>query len=133
MIDASEMIPLLVEASPDFSEEWAEFRAEWADEPSLPHYIALGAFARHMCDLLIKGQDKTLIKVFEVVERLRNEGSAYVREAVTVGLLEDLQNANLHHPKTEPEQFERFLLPETARYWQKVTAFWNEGKIITNE
>ena len=133
MIDSSEMIPLLVEASPSFSQEWTEFQAEWADEPSLPHYIALGAFARHMCALLSEGQNQTLIKIFEVVERLHNEGSAYVKEAATVGLLEDLQNTNLHLPTTKPEQFERFLLPETARYWQKVMAFWKEGRLITNE
>lgn len=133
MIEASEMIPLLVEASPGFSAEWIEFQAEWVDEPSLPHYIVLCDFARHMCRLLSEGHDLTLARVFEVVERLHNEGSVYVKEAATIGLLEDLQNTNLHLPTTKPEQFERFLLPETKRYWRKVEAFWKEGKIITNE
>jgi hypothetical protein len=132
MIEASEILPLLVEASPSFAEEWSEFQVEWAGEPSLPHYIILGAFARHMCDLLFEGNDYALTKIFAVIERLHNEGSTYVKDASTVGLLEDLQNTNIHRPATSPEQFERFLLPETERYWKKVIAFWKEGKIITN-
>lgn len=133
MIEASEMLPLLVEASPSFSKEWAVFQLEWANELSFPYYIALGAFACHMCSLLFEGQDQALAKVFAVIERLHNEGNTYVKEAVTVGLLEDLQNMMLNHPTMKLEQFERFLLPETMRYWNKVIEFWNQGEIITNE
>jgi hypothetical protein len=133
MIEASEMFPLLVEASPSFSKEWAGFQAEWANELSLPYYIALGVFACHMCSLFSEGQHQTLAKVFAVIERLHNEGNSYVKEAAIVGLLEDLQNLILNHPTMELEQFERFLFPETMRYWYKVIAFWNEGEIITNE
>ena len=133
MIDAKDMIPLLVEASPGFAEEWAEFLAEWAEEPSLPHYLVLGDFARHMCGLMAAGDEQTLKRIFAVIERLHLEGSPYVKEAATVGLLEDLQNTNLHLPSTSPEQFERYLLPESARWWEKVRTFWEEGKIITND
>ncbi|MFO7606120.1 MAG: hypothetical protein R6W72_07470 [Desulfurivibrionaceae bacterium] len=133
MIEAQDMIPLLVEVSPAFTEEWAEFQAEWVDEPNLPHYVVLGGFARHMCSLLAAGDEQTLKRIFAVIERLNIEGSGYVKEAATVGLLEDLQNTNLHRPDTTPEQFERFLLPESKRWWEKVRAFWAEGKIITND
>lgn len=133
MIDAKDMIPLLVEASPGFAEEWAEFLAEWADEPSLPYYIALGDFARHMCGLMAAGDEKALKRIFVVIERLHIEGSAYVKEAAMVGLLEDLQNTNIHLPSTSPEKIERFLHPDSARWWEKVRAFWEEGKIITSD
>ncbi|CAG0935429.1 hypothetical protein TFLX_04269 [Thermoflexales bacterium] len=133
MIDIPDIVPLLIEASPGFAEKWAEFQAEWADEPPLPYYLVLADFARHMCGLLSAGDEQTLKRIFAVIERLLIKGSAYVKEAATIGLLEDLQNTNLHLPDTTPEQFERFLLPESARWWKKVRAFWEEGKIITND
>jgi hypothetical protein len=127
------MVPLLVEASPTFAETWNQFQVEWAGEQSLPYYLALADFVRHMSHLLASGDEETLRRIFSVIERLHVEGSQSVREAATVGLLEDLQNANLHDAGTSPEQFERFLLPVSARYWRKVEAFWAEGKLITDD
>lgn len=131
MIDEKDMIPLLVEASPSFADSWTTFLAEREDEPSLPYYTALGEFARHMCGLVEAGDELALKRIFDVIERLHIEGSPYVKEAATVGLLEDLQNTNLHLQSTSPGQFERYLLPESAKWWWKVRAFWKEGRTIT--
>jgi len=133
VIEAPEMIPLLVEASPAFAQTWREFQAEWSDEPSPPYYLALADFVRHMSSLLASGEVETLQRVFSVIEKLHLEGSHYVKEAATVGLLEDLQNTNLHSGGTSPQQFERFLLPVSKRYWSKVGEFWAAGKIISND
>lgn len=133
MIDASQMLPLLVEASPGFADSWKEFEADYADEPPPPYYIVLGDFARHLCDLLSEGDEATLQRVFDVVERLHLEGDAYVREAVTVGLLEDMQNTNMHRKDTLPAQFERFLRPESARWWKKLHGFWREGRPLADD
>ena len=133
MIEASQMIPLLIDASPSFAKVWEDLQKEWAGEPDLPDYVVLGDFARHMCSLLSEGDEETLMRIFVVIERLHTEGNRYVREAATVGLLEDLQNTNLHIKNTSPEQFKRFLLPESCRFWAKLYAFWNEGKIITDD
>ena len=132
MITRELLIPLLVEASPTFAPTWRAFRDKWADRPPLPHYVILGDFARHMAALLAASDETTLKRIFAVIERLEVDGDDYVREASTVGLLEDLQNANLHE-STKPEQFERFLLPKTARSWKKVQAFWDRGEIITDD
>lgn len=133
MIQASEMLPLLVKASPGFASTWEEFQAEWGDQTSLPHYLVLGDFARHMSTLLAAGDHKTLRQVFDVIERFHLEGDAYVKEAATIGLLEDLQNSNLHEQGTSPEQYIEYLRPETARWWKKVEVFWAEGKIIKDD
>lgn len=133
MIEANDMVPLLVGASPGFTEEWARFLDEWADEPTVPYYLVLGGFARHMCGLMAAGDEPTLLRIFAVIERLHIEGSVYVKKAAAVGLLESLQNTNIHLSSTSPKQFERFLPPESARGWHKVRAFWEEGKIITND
>jgi hypothetical protein len=132
-IEMPAMVPLLVEASPSFAETWRQFQVEWACEHTLPFHLALADFVRHMSHLLASGDEATLHRIFSVIERFHVEGASKVREAATVGLLEDLQNANLHDAGTSPEQFERFLLPVSARYWRKVEAFWAEGKLITDD
>jgi hypothetical protein len=133
MIDASQMLPLLVEASPGFAGSWKEFEADCADDSQPSYYIVLGSFARHLCDLLATGDEAALRRVFAVVERLHIEGDSYVQEAATVGLLEDMQNTNMHRKDTLPEQFERFLLPESARWWKRLHGFWREGQTLVGD
>jgi hypothetical protein len=72
-------------------------------------------------------------RAFAVVEWWHVEGDQFVRDAVTVGLLEDLQNLNLHEHGTKPAQFEEFLGPESRRWWRKVYEFWTKGKPITDD
>lgn len=78
---------------------------EWQDEgDDLPLYLALADFARHLIGMLEQGETDTFSRIFDVVERLIVERDSYVSEAAVSGLIEDLQNANLHS-KTQPEQF----------------------------
>jgi hypothetical protein len=132
MIKRSEMIPLLVQACPAFEAAWQEFRVEWANEPELPCYIAIGEFATHLSSVVANGNEEVLRHVFELIERLILEGDAYVREAAIVGVIEDLQNLNLHSG-TKPEQYLPYLLPQTRRWWSKVEAFWSEGRLLTDD
>ena len=125
MITKADMMTDLLAASPGFAGDWEAFRQEWAGEgDGPPLYLALSAFARHLVRLLEMKDKERLARVFRVVERLHVEGDAYVREAATVGLLESLQNTNLHD-RTAPEQFCEFLQPESLRWWQRVESFWS--------
>ena len=118
------MMETLVAASPAFAGAWEAFRREWAEvAEGLPLYLALSDFARHVVALLEANDVDRLHRVFEAVELLHTDGDEYVREAATVGLLEGLQNTNLHRT-TEPEQFRPFLRPESARCWDQLNAFW---------
>jgi hypothetical protein len=63
--------------------------------------------------------------IFGAIERVQLEGEHYVREAAVVGLLEDLQNLNLH-TATEPEHFRPFLGPESVAAWDELYAFWHQ-------
>jgi len=132
LIRPPEMLPLLVEACPSFAPQWEQFLTEWADETEKPYYLALADLARHLSLLLASGNDQVLRRVFTVLERLIVEGDSYVSEAAIVGLLEDLQNTNLHSGTT-PEQYLPFLLPKSKRWWAKVEAFWAEGKLLTDD
>ena len=132
MMNRSQMIPPLVEACPSFDPSWQAFRAEWADESALPCYIAIGDCASHLSTVLANGNDVVLRHVFEVVERLIVAGDPYVKEAAIVGVIEDLQNTNLHSG-AKPEQYLPYLLPQSRRWWAKVEAFWREGRLLTDD
>jgi len=66
----------------------------------------------------------------KLIINLKKTGNSYVAEAATVGLLEDLQNVNLHK-ETEPEQFRPWLLPESAKWWDKLYGFWERGEALS--
>ncbi len=132
MITKENMFVPLLHADPSFQPKWDEFCAEWESEPDLPHYLALAELVRHLIGNLAIGSTERFDDVFDVVERWHVEGDKYVRDAATIGFLENLQNTNVHSV-TEPADFERWLRPKSLRFWHKVEAFWSEGKIITDD
>ncbi|MCE9534026.1 MAG: hypothetical protein K8T89_23320 [Planctomycetes bacterium] len=125
MISKDDMMALLLNACPSFAPLWQSFLDEWRDEADgLPLYLALADFARHLIDMHANGEIDRLHVVFRAVERLHLEGDEYVREAATIGLLEDLQNLNLHSC-TKPEDFVPYLGAESSRCWEEAGRFWN--------
>lgn len=122
----------MLEACPSFRPQWQEFLQEWRSGDDKPLYLALSALARHLIAILAAGDRTTLSPVFEIVERWHLEGDAYVREAATVGLLENLRNDSLHE-STAPRDFEAFLHPESLKWWAKVDRFWSHRELITDD
>jgi hypothetical protein len=126
MLAVDDMMPKLIETCPSFVPKWQEFLAEWRGEDDLPLYIALADLARHLIGLVERGEMDEMPAVFRVVERWHVEGDEYVREAATVGLLEALQNLNLHEHGTNPAQFRAMLGPQSLRCWDELAASWEE-------
>jgi hypothetical protein len=132
MIDRSAMMKAVATACPGFTPTFDAFVTEWADEPELPHYLALADFSRYLIKLLERGRRDELSKAFEMIELLHKDGDEYVRTAATIGVLESLQNTNLHLG-TKPDEFIEFLRPLSLKYWHKVVEFWENGTIITDD
>ena len=132
VISKDEMMDSMLHACPSFRPDWQAFLEEWRSEADKPLYLALAALAHHLIAMLAARDTVGLVAVFQVVERWHLEGDAYVREAATIGLLEDLQNLHLHQT-TSPADLEPFLLPESLKWWRKVDRFWSEGKVITDD
>ena len=130
MITKEEMIDPILEVSPGFKPAWNEFLDEWKEENDLPIYLALGELARYIGQLHTKWHKEEVKSIFAIVEKWHLEGDSYVKEAATVGLLEDLQNTNVVGEDV-PHSLEAYLLPETKRWWVKVTNFWEKGEIIS--
>jgi hypothetical protein len=132
VIDQDQMMGVLLNACPSFAPHWQTFLDEWASHSDeLPLYLVLGDFARHVIGFLERHEIDWITNVFTAVECLQNEGDQYVREAMTIGFLENVQNSNLHPNGTDPEQFRQYLGPVTVKFWDKLNRFWQNGEVIT--
>lgn len=128
MIEQEQVMPLFVAACPSFEgplEAYVSDNYGKGDERLL--YCELGEFSRHLIDLASSGNVEELPAVFAVIERLHLEGTPYVREAATIGLLEGIQN-NASHSDFDLAKLTCYLRPESAYWWQQVADFW-EGKV----
>lgn len=123
LITRDQMLPLFAAAIPSFLPSWQGFLSEWKDDPESPLYLALADLARHLVEQLSRGEIADFPALFDLVERCHVDGDNYVREAVTIGLLEDLQNLNLH-VTTAPADFEVWLGPKSKALWEGLNQFW---------
>lgn len=121
-ISKRQVLPLLLHACPSFVSKWWEDRNFEFGEFSL--YTGLGGFAHHIAALATKGTVSELPAVFAIVERLHLSGDSFVREAATIGFLEDLQNIALNK-NISLDRFNNFLQPETSYWWKRLNGFWS--------
>lgn len=130
MIDRSQMFAPLLEVDPSFEQRWRDFLGDYADEPELRLYIALGELADHLIQCLRRGDIDSFPGIFQTVERWHTEGDEYVSEAASIGFLESLQNQLGGNERTKncegvrASDFEPWLGPETRRWWEKLYRFW---------
>ena len=124
MIEQSQIAAILVEACPSFQEEVAAHQEEYGGELT---YVLLGSFAHHLLALHTAGKTESFPAVGSAIEKLHVEGSAYTKEAATIGLLEGIQNA-WGHAGVNHQPLLAHLGPESARNWQSLNDFWS-GKI----
>jgi len=122
------MEPMLL-ACPSFLPDWEAFLKDWKDEPGeLPVYLALADLARHLTRKVVSGDTSQFDEIFDVIELWQTHGDHYVREAATIGLLEQLQNGNMW-PDPEAADyslFEPWLRPESKACWRDVIEFWEK-------
>ncbi len=87
-------------------------------------YVDLGDFACHLVDLYKRNELNEFNQVFDVVELLHIDGDDFVKEAVTIGLLEGIQNI-ASNSGVNPEEFVGFLKPISANWWNNLNDFWS--------
>jgi hypothetical protein len=120
MITKEQVIPLLLNASPSFTERWKAHRAFYEEELLYP---GLGEFAHHLVELHKANRIDEFPAVFNVIERMHLEGGHNVREAATIGMLEGIQNV-AGNSGIEPEEFVQYLEPESLKWWRQLNDFW---------
>jgi len=125
VIRRDDIMALFVNACPSFQEKWeGHLQDIWDRNSESILYTDLAEFARHLTELVIHNKLSELANVFGLVEKLLFEGDPFVQEAVVVGLIEDFQGG-LERNGYDLKTFEKFLEPETQKYWTKVIKFWN--------
>lgn len=121
MIEQHEALPLLAEACPSFNEYWQEHLQEYGNALL---YVAAGALSDHLLHLFRKDDLSSFPAVAAALESFHVEGSAWVKEFATVGVLEAIQNVWLNS-LIDPSVFAAFLLPESRRSWDLLNLFWS--------
>lgn len=120
MITKDQVIPMILEACPSFQEIWNQ-----KDQDLL--YVAMGNIARHLLALYEIEKTDEFSPLGQVIEQFHLEGDKHVRELATIGFLEGIHNV-WENNGTNPEEFCRFLLPESRKWWKEINDFW-AGKI----
>lgn len=113
---------MLLNACPSFRQTW-EASLKRSDTALL--YISLGEFARHLRELYLINKVDEFTAVAAVIEKFHLDGTPYVKEAASIGLLEAIQNA-WRNNSLDPEEFVKYLKPESAKWWKSLNAFWQE-------
>lgn len=114
-IAKSEVMELFLQACPSYRNRWNKYiedNYETGDEQLL--YIDFADFASHIVDLYRQNKLEEFPAVFHVIELLHTAGDPYVKEAVTIGLLEDMQNKLLYSGR-ETSVFHQYLHQESLK------------------
>ncbi|MEW4447789.1 hypothetical protein [Qipengyuania sp. JC766] len=130
MICRADLVSEIRNTDPRFEPIVEQFLKEWsneADEGALPEYLLFAEISRVIAEDIRTGNRAPLPKIFAMIERLHIDGDDHVREAATVGLLEDIQTQlllsntgwHLAHP---------YLGSESKRWWDKLFLLWNAGQ-----
>ena len=125
MITKDQMVPMILEACPSFTKKFEEFEEDWkGEDEEAPLYILLGDLAEHIVYLHQSNTVKEFPSLFRVIEQFHTEGDPYVREAATIGILEDIQSIALNNG-LNPEKLSPYLLSESLIWWHKLNQFWD--------
>jgi tetratricopeptide (TPR) repeat protein len=132
-ISKRQVMPLLLNACPSFVSHWWEDRWYIYDSSDdILLYVYLGGFARHIAELVATQNFSELPTVFALIERLHLLGDPFVREAATIGFLEDLQNIALNR-SIDLDSFNKFLQPESSYWWNRLTKFWSAEILLVSD
>jgi len=127
MIEQNETMTLLAEACPSFQDTWHQHLQENGNELL---YMAAGQFAHHLLALHKTNDLSSFPAVGAAIELLLVEGSPWVKEFATIGVLEAIQNVWVNNDR-DPEQFRQFLGIESLQWWEGINKFWaSEAKYV---
>jgi hypothetical protein len=120
MIEPQQATQSLLDACPSFAERWDEHQQ---DHGEALLYVAAGSFAAHLLRLYRDSQTETFPAVAAAVEGLHVEGSPWVKEFATVGILEAIQNV-WANSGADPAIFRAYLGEESRKWWSSLNDFW---------
>lgn len=122
MIAQNEVSDAKLDACPGFAAINAEISA---DGDSALLYVFLGRLSDYFVTIYQSGPDSELRAAVNLIERMHTHGDDYVREAVTIGLLEGVQNVAVSRG-IDLATLRAHLGPESQRWWDSLNRFWQK-------
>lgn len=127
MITKDNLLECILKRSDDFKEHLETHNPDWKEEGD---YTALAEYARYILSLYKENKEEQIKENFRLIGEVFDEGDQYVKEAVTIGLLETLQNNISWEKDIKGEVFLPLLSEALKNEWKKVGDFW-EGRDMT--
>jgi hypothetical protein len=121
VIKKDQIMSMILEACPSFLKIWEKLYYQ-----DLP-YVVMGDLARHLLNLYQDQRTDEFGPLCETIEIFQTNGDRFVKEFATIGILEAIQNV-WGNTNADPEDFYKFLLPESRKWWKDLNDFW-AGKI----
>ena len=122
MIDASQMIPLLLHACPSISDKWQEHLEYW-DGAEAGLYNDVAVFAHHIVELYKQGKTDEFPAIFNQIEQFILNGTEEIKSYAIIGFLEDVQNI-ASHESFGYDVFVDWLPPASKQAWDELIAYW---------
>jgi hypothetical protein len=121
MVEAKDVMPSLLSTFPEFNREWQDYLNSDMYGPDEP-YNDIAQLATFLVDRIEIRETDGFDRLFRAVEELLQEATPSVRELITVGLLEGIQNVSLSR-SVSLESWESWLGPLTSEAWRNVIEF----------
>ena len=122
-IDEGEMLRLLLEACPQLQFALLQLMHEHGSDPNAGLDLLFPALTDLMLDMLLSGDDESLRRVCDVIERLNRDGNAAVQRYATLHLLDGLQQTYTPSGGAMGEAFHSYLGFVSAQRWERLQDF----------
>ena len=133
-VTAEHVPALLLAALPSLAEEWVDEVVDDHADPDAPGgrlgYLDAGWVVRSLATRLAVGDTTEFDAAFDLIEHLIVHGDPYVSELGVIGYLEGMHMDTATSHGVHPEQFRPWLRPLSARYWEAILRFWEDGTLI---
>ena len=114
------MIRLLLEACPQLQFALLQLMHEHAADGEPRIDLMFPALTDLMLDMLLAGDDDSLRRVCDVIERLNRDGNAAVQRYATLHLLDGLQQTYTASGGAMGEAFHSYLGFVSAQRWERL-------------
>ena len=126
-MDLEDALHRLNAACPEYQDVWRDRQTRDRTEGLGPpeEFVQTNDLANWVVARTAAKQYSCLAELFAEVELLLSTGSHEVREVVTIGLLEDIQDGLADHQisRDESEHLLRFFGPLTQQAWLKIASW----------
>jgi hypothetical protein len=130
VIEKTDIMPLVLARCPGFAPTWEKHRLLWEGEES-GIYNDLAEFATFIVNCYEQRATEPVVAAFALIEELLVDGNEDVRNAATIGFLEDVQNIASWRPFTAAV-FVQWLGPKSKLAWAEIEEMWRDKSSLAD-